>query len=50
LNSLDDLYQAGALREIFPAVYSSVIDEVEDDLAPPNPQEMPPPPPPASAP
>jgi segregation and condensation protein B len=50
LNSLDDLYQAGALREIFPAVYSSVIDEVEDDLAPPNPQEMPSPAPPASAP
>jgi hypothetical protein len=30
LNSLDELYQDGALQELFPLVYSSVMDDDEE--------------------
>ena len=44
LNSLDELYQDGALQKLFPSVYSSVMDD-DEELEQPDTEEPPIPPP-----
>ena len=43
LNSLDELYQDGALQKLFPSVYSSVMDD-DEELEQPDAEEPPVPP------